>query len=71
MTGRLKNNELKRIRKEVVMVKFNVLSWHLHGGTEENHTKLQSEQLVSGPRQEPLLNLKQEWPSYLVSKNIK
>jgi hypothetical protein len=36
------NNELERMRKEVVMAEFKVLSRHLPGGTEENHEKLQS-----------------------------
>jgi hypothetical protein len=33
-------NKLERIWKEAAMAKFKVLSWHLPGGTEENHEKL-------------------------------
>jgi hypothetical protein len=36
MVGRLANNELERMWKEVIMAQFEILSWHLHGGTERN-----------------------------------
>jgi hypothetical protein len=36
------DNNLERIRKEVVEAKFKVLSRHLRGGTEGNHEKPQS-----------------------------
>jgi hypothetical protein len=36
------NNELKSIRKEVVMAYFMILSQHLPGGTDENHEKPRS-----------------------------
>jgi hypothetical protein len=45
-------NELERMWKEAVMVKFKVLYQHLPGGTEENQEP-QSAQPVSGPRFEP------------------
>ena len=31
------NDEFKYMWKEAVMAYFKVLSWHLNGGTEENH----------------------------------
>jgi hypothetical protein len=37
MTERLVNNELESFWMEVVMVYFEVLFWHLSGGTEEKH----------------------------------
>jgi hypothetical protein len=46
-------NELIRMWKELVMVSFKVLSWHLSIGTEESFKKHQSRQLVTGPRFEP------------------
>jgi hypothetical protein len=33
------NNELERMRKEVAVAKLKGQSWHLPGGTEENHKK--------------------------------
>jgi hypothetical protein len=36
------NNESQKIWKEAVVDYFKVLSWHLPGGTEENHKKSQS-----------------------------
>jgi hypothetical protein len=36
------NNELERMWKEKVMACFEILSWHLPGGTEETHEKPQS-----------------------------
>jgi hypothetical protein len=41
MIGRLVNNGLESIWKEVVITKFEVLSWNLHGGTEKTHVKCQ------------------------------
>jgi hypothetical protein len=41
MVGLLINNELERMQKEVVVNKFEVLSWHLPGGTEEKYDKSQ------------------------------
>jgi hypothetical protein len=37
MTGLLDNNELNGMLKEATLVKFEVLSQHLPGGTKENH----------------------------------
>jgi hypothetical protein len=34
------SNELQGMWKEEVMAKFDVLLWHLPGGTEENHQNL-------------------------------
>jgi hypothetical protein len=61
MIGWLMNNHLERIWKEVVMAYLKVLSWHLPGGTEENHEKcvrmanIQAEILTQN-----LSNMKQE-----------
>jgi hypothetical protein len=38
----LVDNELKMTSIEAVAAKFEVLSWHLPGGTEENHGMPQS-----------------------------
>jgi hypothetical protein len=40
----MKINEMEGIQKEAVVASFEVglLSWHLPGGTEGNHEKLQS-----------------------------
>jgi hypothetical protein len=35
------NNELEKVWNEEVMAYLEVLSRYLHGGTEENQTKLQ------------------------------
>jgi hypothetical protein len=35
--GQIKENELERIWKEAVMACFKLLSWHMPGGTTENH----------------------------------
>jgi hypothetical protein len=40
------NDELERMRKEVVMAYSEVLSQHLSGRSEGNHENLQSGQLV-------------------------
>jgi hypothetical protein len=37
--GLLLNNELEEMRKDVVVVEVEVLSWHLPGGTEQNCKK--------------------------------
>jgi hypothetical protein len=37
MTGLSMNSELKRMRKEVVVAKFEALPWHFPGGTTENN----------------------------------
>ena len=37
--GLLLNNELEGMRKDVVVVEVEVLSWHLPGGTEQNCKK--------------------------------
>jgi hypothetical protein len=42
MTRLFMNNELEKMRKEVVMVLLEVLFLHLPGGTEENHKSLLS-----------------------------
>jgi hypothetical protein len=34
------NNELDRMWKEVIAGKFEILTWHFPGGTEENHENL-------------------------------
>jgi hypothetical protein len=37
MVGYLMNNEFERMWKKQVLTKFDVLTWHLPGGTDENH----------------------------------
>jgi hypothetical protein len=49
----IKNNELQRMQKEVIVAYFKVLSRHLPGGTEENRRKHQSRQPVYGSRYDP------------------
>jgi hypothetical protein len=36
------NNELKAIWKEAVLDEFKALSWHLPGGTQEDHRNLRT-----------------------------
>jgi hypothetical protein len=36
------SDELERIRKETVVVYFNILSWHSPGEAGENHENLKS-----------------------------
>jgi hypothetical protein len=35
------DTELEKMRKEAVMAQFELLVWHLHGRTDENHGKPQ------------------------------
>jgi hypothetical protein len=43
----LTNNELERIRKEVVVTCVKVMFWYLPGETEGNHDKPQSRNMYS------------------------
>jgi hypothetical protein len=49
-------NEFERICKKAAVTKFQLLSKHLPGETDENHEKPQSEYPVSGLRFEPELS---------------
>jgi hypothetical protein len=46
MMGCLLINELEILWKEKAMAQFQVLSWHLREGTEENCRRPQREELV-------------------------
>jgi phosphoribosylpyrophosphate synthetase len=43
----LLDDEFEKVWMEAVVAYFKVVSWRLHGGTEEKHDKLQSGQHVS------------------------
>lgn len=50
ISGRSGNNKLERKWKEAIVPQFEVLPWHLSGGTEQTHEQPQPRQPVTEPR---------------------